>query len=286
VFAFCKKILWTLKGNEIVTEEEEDEEDEQSGVGFCEQVAMAAGSIGAFIYKNSYIFTNVVMMAWSIIYHSWLGFLLLIWANLIWIIPNQRKNMLRSSPFLVVYAEFLLLATYLFGMNLNDDELPSNVAVNGINLPQIGFIKYPHYPIGPIVLKSAFTVMFWASLRQMLQERAAEKHSTALADMVAPLQLTVGAATAREGIQKKQEKESVFITKAAKFINAFLIKFWIFVVVITLFVCGISGSQMTGFRIVYMALFLVFVLTFQVRIFLDLFTVGFARKRLSERFNM
>lgn len=204
------------------------------------------------------------MQTWSIIYHSWLGFVLLIWANLIWIIPNQRKNMLRSSPFLVAYAEFLLLATYLYGMNLTDDELPANVKVSGINLPQIGFIKYPHYPIGPIMLKSLFTVMFLSSLRQMVQEKQAERQSTALADMVAPLQLTVGAATAREGIQKKAEKESVFIRKAAKFINAFLIKFWIIIVAITLFVCGISGQQMTGFRIVYMALFLIFVLTFQV----------------------
>lgn len=163
-----------------------------------------------------------------------------------------------------MYAEFLLLATYLFGMNLNDNELPSNVDVNGINLPQIGFIKYPHYPIGHILLKSAYTVMFWASLRQMLQERANEKQSTALADMVAPLQLTVGAATAREGIQKKQEKESAFVTKAAKLINTFLVKFWIYVVIITLFLCGITGDTMTGFRIVYMALFLIFVLTFQV----------------------
>lgn len=172
--------------------------------------------------------------------------------------------MLRSSPFLVVYAELLLLATYLYGMNLTDEELPSNVSTSGINLPQIGFVKYPHYPIGPIMLKSMFTVMFLSSLRQMIQERQAERQSTALADMVAPLQLTVGAATAREGIQRKQEKESAFITKAALLIDAFLIKFWIVVVAITLFVCGISGSQMTGFRIFYMALFLIFVLTFQV----------------------
>ncbi|CAH1708045.1 unnamed protein product [Chironomus riparius] len=245
-----------------LTEKDENEEDEQS-TGFCEQIAIAASSIAEFIYKNSYIFTNVVMMSWSIIYHSWLGFVLLIWANLIWIIPNQRKNMLRSSPFLVAYAEFLLLATYLYGMNLTDDELPANVKVSGINLPQIGFIKYPHFPIGPIMLKSIFTVMFLSSLRQMVQEKQAERQTTALADMVAPLQLTVGAATAREGIQKKAEKESAFITKTAKFINAFLIKFWIIVVSITLFVCGISGQQMTGFRIVYMALFLIFVLTFQ-----------------------
>lgn len=60
--SFSEKIfLWTLKGNAIITEEEGDE-DEESGAGLCEQVAVAAGSIGAFIYKNSYIFTNVVMM--------------------------------------------------------------------------------------------------------------------------------------------------------------------------------------------------------------------------------
>lgn len=50
-----------MKGNEIITEEEDDDEDSESA-GFCEQCAIAAGAIGAFIYKNSYIFTNVVMM--------------------------------------------------------------------------------------------------------------------------------------------------------------------------------------------------------------------------------
>lgn len=63
-------------------------------------------------------------------YHSWLTFVLLIWANLIWIMPNQRKNMLNSSPFLVIYAELLLLAQYLYGMKLTDDELPSTVNVS------------------------------------------------------------------------------------------------------------------------------------------------------------
>ncbi|CAO1375472.1 unnamed protein product [Diamesa hyperborea] len=239
--------------------EEEEDEDGENGIGFCEQIGMAAANIATFIYKNSYIFTNVVMMAWSIIYHSWVGFVLLIWANLIWIIPNQRKNMLKTTPYLVAYAEFLLLATYIFGMNLTDDELPSNI--NGINLPQIGFIKYPHYPIGPIALKSFFNVMFFASLRQMLQEKKNEKQTRGLADMVAPLQLTVGAATAN--LPKKPPTESAFITKMGNLINAFLIKFWIWIVAVTLFVCGMAGTQMTGFRIVYMALFLVFVLTFQ-----------------------
>lgn len=63
-------------------------------------------------------------------YHSWLTFVLLLWANLLWMIPNQRKAMMRSSPFIVVYAEILLICQYIYGMNLTNDELPSKVDVS------------------------------------------------------------------------------------------------------------------------------------------------------------
>lgn len=67
--------------------------------------------------------------SWSIVYHSWITFIFLLWANLLWIIPNQRKNMLRCAPFVVFYAEFLLLAQYLYGMDLTEQELPSKIEV-------------------------------------------------------------------------------------------------------------------------------------------------------------
>jgi hypothetical protein len=54
----------------------------------------------------------------------------LIWSNVIWIVPNQRKNMLKCMPYIVFYAECLLLAQFLFGMQLTEDELPSSVFVN------------------------------------------------------------------------------------------------------------------------------------------------------------
>lgn len=89
-----------------------------------------------------------------------------------------------------------------------------------------------------------------------------ERQTTTLADMVAPLQVTMGAATSV--LNNREGKSSPFITKAGALINSFLIKFWIWIVAITLFVSGITGTRMTGFRIIYMGLFLVFVLTFQV----------------------
>jgi hypothetical protein len=48
------------------------------------------------------------------------------------------------------------------------------------------------------------------------------------------------------------------------FVKSVLTKFWIWVVAIMLFVIGLSGTRMTVYRIIYMALFLIFVLVFQV----------------------
>uniref|UniRef100_A0A336MKE4 CSON001936 protein n=1 Tax=Culicoides sonorensis TaxID=179676 RepID=A0A336MKE4_CULSO len=231
---------------------------------FGEQFLSGLNNVLSFIYQNSYIFTNVVMMSWSIVYHSWFGFVYLIWSNLIWILPKQRMNMLRSSPFLVLYAEFLLLINYIYGMDLYEDELPSWVKTQGISLEQIGIIRFREYPCRSLILKSMFTGMFWITLRQMIQEKKAERKSSTLADMVAPLTVTVSPATSALS-RRPEPKSSEFVTKLGNIINSFLVKGWIWIVAITLFIFGISGGDnMTMFRIIYMALFLFFVITFQL----------------------
>lgn len=72
---------------------------------------------------------------WSIVYHSWLTFIFLLFANLLWIIPNQRANMHRFSPLVVTYAIFLLLSQYLYCMNLTEEELPAVSRWRPFNLP-------------------------------------------------------------------------------------------------------------------------------------------------------
>ncbi|XP_055681362.1 piezo-type mechanosensitive ion channel component isoform X3 [Lutzomyia longipalpis] len=238
---------------------------EEDSSGILDSFFAFVQNITGFIFKHCYIFMNIAMMTWSIMYHSWLTFILLIWANVLWIIPNQRKTMLQSSPFVVIYAELLLIAQYIYGMDLTEDELPATIDIKGINLSQIGLVKYTHLPCGPLITKTIFTLMFWVTLRQMTKERRERRQTSTLADMVAPLQVTVGAATADLAPRPDEKvKESQFITKAAILFDAFLTRFWIWIVVITLFASGIAGQRMTGFRIIYMALFLVFLLTFQV----------------------
>lgn len=47
-----------------------------------------------------------------------------------WMIPNQRKAMMKSSPIIVLYAEILLIIQYLYSMNLTEAELPTKVNVS------------------------------------------------------------------------------------------------------------------------------------------------------------
>lgn len=101
--------------------------------------------------------------------------------------------MLRTSPFLVFYAWFLLISAYIYSMDLTESELPS--IVKHINLAQIGFVKVTHLPCKPLLVKCLYTTMFWITLRQYMQERQEARQNSALADMVAPLQVTVGTAT-------------------------------------------------------------------------------------------
>ncbi|XP_071441072.1 piezo-type mechanosensitive ion channel component [Hetaerina americana] len=234
-----------------------------------EQIVDAIISVFQIITRSSYIATNIIMMAWSITYHSWLTFVLLLWASVLWMIPNQRRSLLHCSPFLVAYAELLLIAQYVYGMNLTDDELPPSV--EGINLAQIGFIKPKYLPFKPILIKSLYTVMFWITLRQYSQERWELKNaaSTVVGVTAEPFVISVTTATSQEippetANDITAEEKDGLMQKVGAFLKSFLTKFWIWVVAIMLCVIGLGGSKVVVYRIVYMALFLIFVLTFQM----------------------
>lgn len=169
--------------------------------------------------------------------------------------------MLRTSPFLVLYAWFLLISAYIYSMDLTEEELPS--VVENINLAQIGFVKVTVLPCIPLLVKCLYTTMFWLTLRQFMKERQEARQNSALADMVAPLQVTVGTAT---GVQNRQEdkNQSKIMKTIGAFVVRFLVKFWIWVVAIMLFIVAITGQRMTAFRILYMVLFLFFILSFQL----------------------
>ncbi|CAG7819154.1 unnamed protein product [Allacma fusca] len=219
--------------------------------------------------KSSYVATNIIMMAWSITYHSWLTFVLLLWACILWMFPNQRKAMLVSSPGLAIYAELLLLAQYVYSLNLTDDELP--VSVSGVDFAEIGLLKNSKNACVTILIKSLYTMMFWITLRQFVMER--KERETTIEDaaqesfrIITVSTTTTGDAPVSEVRHSSEDiptRPGMFI-KFGNFVKEIMTKFWIWVVAIMLFVIGLGGEKVVLYRIVYMALFLIFVLTFQL----------------------
>ncbi|KAJ0182013.1 hypothetical protein K1T71_002735, partial [Dendrolimus kikuchii] len=247
-------------GSVVVPDEESFIEEEEPTL--LDDIIAAVIDFFQVLVRSSYIATTITMMAWSIMFHSWLTFVLLMWANIVWLCHNQRSFMLKTSPILVCYAMLLLIAQYIYGMNLYESELPSNITE--VNLRQIGLGRTEGEPCVPLLIKSLFTCMFWVTLRQRVQEIRQRRQSTAITDMAAPLQLTVSTAASVLEEQREQESRSRLLTALGEWLRAMCARYWIYVVVIMLFVIGVTGDRMTIFRIIYMFLFLGFILMFQI----------------------
>ncbi|CAL1285853.1 unnamed protein product [Larinioides sclopetarius] len=243
-------IIWTSESDmpEIIVDPVEDEKPPASK-SFGSKLKIVFNPILSalkLIAKGSYIATLIVMMTWSITYHSWLTFVLLLWSCIIWMSPNSRYVCLRSSPALVFYAEALLLLQYIYGLNLTEEELPSQ------NVGQIGLVKYGDLTYQPLTIKVLYTVMFWITMRQFFEERqqtserniaeAIKRHFSIVPSVTSP---------------------NPYIRVVAETISNLLTKYWIWIVATMLMVISLGGQVVVVYRIVYMFLFLFFILMFQ-----------------------
>jgi len=81
---------------------------------------------------------------WALLYHSVFGLLFLVSACFLWALRNSRKWSFTLSPLLLFYAEFLLVAQYVYSMNLPELE-PSGGGVERWDavtiLRTVGFIR-------------------------------------------------------------------------------------------------------------------------------------------------
>lgn len=205
----------------------------------------------------SYIF---LLQAWSITYHSWLTFVLLLWSCLLWMMPNSRQACLRNSPALVIYAEILLLFQFIYSLNLNDEELP--VHIGKINLNQVGFVKHGYNSYRALGIKILYTVVFWLTLRQYVEHKRAmaknnQDDQPHLYDQLPGRHGSTSTALAAGPANQ-------IIRRLGQFCRNLLVRVWIWVVAVMLFVISLGGDQVVLYRIVYMVLFLFFILVYQV----------------------
>lgn len=133
---------------------------------------------------------------WSITYHSWLTFVLLLWACLIWTVRSRQHFAMLCSPFLLLYGVALCSLQYVWAMDLTP-ELPTRLGF--LSLEQLGLVhpKYPCLDLGakvrpvspslsppvPTCPRSSpvpthrlspqllLTLTFWLLLRQFVKEK-------------------------------------------------------------------------------------------------------------------
>ncbi|XP_070320638.1 LOW QUALITY PROTEIN: piezo-type mechanosensitive ion channel component 2 [Odocoileus virginianus] len=260
-------------------EEDDDEKEEFEAERSREEKRSvkvhAMVSVFQFIMKQSYICALIAMMAWSITYHSWLTFVLLIWSCTLWMIRNRRKYAMISSPFMVVYGNLLLILQYIWSF-----ELPEIKKVPG-------FLEKKEP--GELASKILFTITFWLLLRQHLTEQKALQEKEALLSEVKigsqeseekdGEQDVQGDSEAQEKEEEEQPKEEQqeqreeeeeeeadeqdVMKVLGNLVVALFIKYWIYVCGGMFFFVSFEG-KIVMYKIIYMVLFLFCVALYQV----------------------
>ncbi|XP_015269845.1 PREDICTED: piezo-type mechanosensitive ion channel component 2 [Gekko japonicus] len=265
-------------GSEKKDEEEEEEENTEEEKN---AKVHAMVTVFHFIMKQSYVCALIAMMAWSITYHSWLTFILLIWSCILWMLRDRRKYAMISSPFMVAYGNLLLTFQYIWSINLNDSELPT----------VSGFLerKKP----GELASKVLFEITFWLLLRQHLTERKALQLKEAILSEIkvedeeseekeeesqesgeeSPQSGEVSQKSEEESQKdeecKKEEDEECeedeedVMKVLGNMVMAMFVKYWIYVLGGMFFFVSFEG-RIVMYKIIYMVLFLFCVALYQV----------------------
>uniref|UniRef100_A0A8D0HHP2 Piezo type mechanosensitive ion channel component 2 n=1 Tax=Sphenodon punctatus TaxID=8508 RepID=A0A8D0HHP2_SPHPU len=252
--------------DEVSEKKEEEEEEEEENVEKAEGNAKvhAMVTVFHFIMKQSYI------CAWSITYHSWLTFVLLIWSCTLWMIRDRRKYAMISSPFMVFYGNLLLTLQYIWSIGLNETELQE----------VSGFLQRKHPP--ELASKILFMVTFWLLLRQHLTERKAlqlkeatlsevkvgseanEEKEEELQEREVEVEMEVEVKVEQEGEEKEEDEEDI-MNVLGNLVMALFIKYWIYVCGGMFFFVSFEGRTVM-YKIIYMMLFLFCVALYQVRL--------------------
>ncbi|XP_060100004.1 piezo-type mechanosensitive ion channel component 2 [Heteronotia binoei] len=261
--------------------EKKDEEDEEENIEEKNAKVHAMVTVFHFIMKQSYVCALIAMMAWSITYHSWLTFILLIWSCILWMLRDRRKYAMISSPFMVAYGNLLLTFQYIWSIEMNNNELPE---VSGF---------FERKDPGELASKVLFEITFWLLLRQHLTERKALQLKEAVLSEIKvedeeseekeeeSQESGEESQESKEDSQKSEEEsqkdeeckkeedeeceedEEDVMKVLGNMVMAMFVKYWIYVLGGMFFFVSFEGT-IVMYKIIYMVLFLFCVALYQV----------------------
>ncbi|XP_057566705.1 piezo-type mechanosensitive ion channel component 1 [Hippopotamus amphibius kiboko] len=203
--------------------------------------------LGHLIMDQSYVCALIAMMVWSITYHSWLTFVLLLWACLIWTVRSRHQLAMLCSPFILLYGLALCGLRYVWAMDLQP-ELPA--ALGPVSLRQLGLehTRYPCLDLGAMLL---CTLTFWLLLRQFVKEKLLRRARAPAALM----EVTVAA--------MEPTRTRTLLRSLGELVRGVYAKYWIYVCAGMFIVVSFAG-RLVVYKIVYMLLFLLCLTLFQV----------------------
>ncbi|XP_006888832.1 PREDICTED: piezo-type mechanosensitive ion channel component 1 [Elephantulus edwardii] len=203
--------------------------------------------LGHLIMDQSYVCALIAMMVWSITYHSWLTFVLLLWACLIWTVRSRHQLAMLCAPFLLLYGLALCGLRYVWAMDLRP-ELPT--MLGPVSLHQLGLqhTRYPCLDLGAMLL---YTLTFWLLLRQFVNEKLLRKGQPAA-------ELTGVTVADAEPTQTQ-----TLLRSLGELVSGVYAKYWIYVCAGMFIVVSFAG-RLVVYKIVYMFLFLLCLTLFQV----------------------
>ncbi|XP_027473901.2 piezo-type mechanosensitive ion channel component 1 isoform X5 [Zalophus californianus] len=203
-------------------------------------------SLGHLIMDQSYVCALIAMMVWSITYHSWLTFVLLLWACLIWTVRSRHQMAMLCSPFILLYGLALCGLRYVWAMDLRP-ELPTTLGP--VSLRQLGLehTRYPCLDLGAMLL---YMLTFWLLLRRFVKEKLLKAKAPA-----APTGVTVA--------DTEPPRMRTLLQSLGQLVSGLYAKYWIYVCAGMFIVVSFAG-RLVVYKIVYMLLFLLCLTLFQV----------------------
>uniref|UniRef100_A0A671QYV1 Piezo-type mechanosensitive ion channel component 1-like n=1 Tax=Sinocyclocheilus anshuiensis TaxID=1608454 RepID=A0A671QYV1_9TELE len=202
--------------------------------------------VGRMILQQSYICALIAMMVWSITYHSWLTFVLLLWSCVIWMLRARQHFATLCSPFILLYGLALCCLQYVWALDL-ETELPQHIGTMSLHQLGLDRAQYPCLRLGATLL---FTLTFWLLLRQSVKDMFSRKKR-----VTAPLQeVTTGESTGRN--------ESILKVFGGLVMSLYA-KYWIYVCG-GMFIMVSFAGKLVAYKIIYMLLFLLCLCLYQV----------------------
>ncbi|XP_066259126.1 piezo-type mechanosensitive ion channel component-like [Euwallacea similis] len=204
-----------------------------------------------FLFDFSPLLGNFLMMIWAIAYLSWTSFGLLILANLVWLMPSKKQAMLSISPLMALIMYIMLFGQYLYSLNLTEEELPSKMGALDL---RPGFRIFYSEKWIALLAKSLMGFVIFVTLRHFIQERSIRKKEAELAKSRPD--------ASEAGPSPEPPDPSLVDTIQAASLK-FLSLWWMWVVILTMIWMEFWSSS-SLFRIAFVGLAVVFMMTFQL----------------------